>query len=364
MSDSMTRTALPAWTVFFAASATATLVGIFTTVTFSQDPQEALLKEARGTFQPIPKDGATAESPVTPDRVELGRKLFFDPRISIDGTGSCVHCHQPSLYGTDGLPKASGVQGKMTPRNSPTVLNASLHFRIHWDGVLEDVEEQARKSLLGPGFGNPDFAAAMIRIKGIPGYPELFHKTFPDEADPVTEGNWAKAIGAYERTLVTSSRLDDYLGGKTGALTAEEKRGLRTFLDVGCANCHRGALLGGTNYEKFGVTGDYWKETHSAEVDEGRFKVTKNSDDRYVFKVPSLRNVDKTPPYFHDGSVKTLPEAVRIMAKLQLDKDLSDQETKGILTFLASLTGSLPENFANVPILPPAAFDSQPAAVK
>jgi cytochrome c peroxidase len=321
---------------------------------------EALAKDALKNFQPLPKDAATREHPLTPERVSLGRKLFFDPRISVDGTGSCVHCHQPSLYGADGLPKSRGVHDQQAPRNAPTVFNSALHLKIHWDGVFDDVETQARTALLGPGFGNPDHAAAMSRIKAIPGYPELFRKAFPDKADPVTPENWGEAIGAYERTLLTPSRFDDFLKGKNDALSAAERRGVRIFIDQGCIECHNGAGVGGHAFKKFGVVDDYWKATHSQDIDKGRFNVTKDPEDTYVFKVPSLRNVAMTAPYFHDGSVKTLPEAVRVMGKVQLGADLSEEETRDVVTFLGSLTGKLPEDFEKAPVLPPASFDSTP----
>ena len=344
--------------VVVAAGAIVLVAGIFAEILFAQSDEKAaqLLKEARNTFQPLPKDAATREFPVTPERVSLGRKLFFDPRISADGTGSCAHCHQPALYGTDGLAKSRGVHDKVLPRNAPTVLNTGLQFKAHWDGVFENVEEQARRSLLGPGFGNPDNAAAMARMKAIPGYSELFSKAFPNESEPVTVENWGKAIGAYERTLLTPSRFDEYLGGKSDALSAAERSGLRTFIDTGCIECHNGRGVGGSAFRKFGVVEDYWKETHSQEIDKGRFNVTKDDDDLYTFKVASLRNVAMTPPYFHDGSVNTLAEAVRVMASVQLGTKLSDRDVADIVTFLGSLTGTLPEGFANAPVLPAAGF--------
>ncbi|HVC92906.1 MAG TPA: cytochrome c peroxidase [Pirellulales bacterium] len=316
-----------------------------------------LLKKAREVFEPLPKDAATGEFPVSTDRVNLGRMLFFDPRISIDGSGSCLHCHQPALYGADALPKSRGVHDQVAPRNAPTVLNAGLQFKIHWDGVFENVEEQATKALLGPGFGNPDHTAAMARVKAIPGYSEMFQKAFPGESDSMTAHNWGKAIGAYERTLVTPSRFDEYLGGESDALSAVERRGLSTFIDTGCAQCHDGPAIGGGRFEKFGVVNDYWNETGSKEIDQGRFKITNDSADLYQFKVAGLRNVAMTPPYFHDGSVGTLTEAVRIMAKVQLGTDISENDTSDVVAFLRSLTGKLPDDFASAPVLPPAAFD-------
>ena len=202
---------------------------------------DELLEQAKGLFKPLPKDLATAEFPVTPERVRLGRMLFFDPRISTDGTGSCVRCHQPALYGADGLPKSLALHDKRLVRNAPTVVNAGLYTSQHWDGQFANVEAQAKMALLGPGFGNPDYATAMAKVKAIPGYTAMFHQAFPGEAEPISADNWGKAIGAYERTLVSPSRFDDYLAGKTDALSAAERKGLRTFIDTGCVECHNGA---------------------------------------------------------------------------------------------------------------------------
>jgi cytochrome c peroxidase len=286
------------------------------TVLHASDADADLLKEARSLFQPLPKDIATSEFPTISERVELGRKLYFDPRVSADGTASCARCHQPALYGTDGLPKSRGAQDRLNPRNAPTVLNAALEFKQHWRGDRESVEDQARQALIGPpSFGNPDFAIATARIKAISGYTEMFAHAFPGEQDPVTPENWGKAIGAYERTLVTPSRFDEYLAGDVQALSPSERTGLRKLIDTGCIACHNGADVGGGMFQKFGVFEDYWKETGIKEVDKGRFDVTHDPNDMYVFKVPSLRNVAMTPPYFHDGSVRSLREAVRIMAK-------------------------------------------------
>ena len=329
----------------------------FDTTYAADDNTQRLLSEANGIFKPLPKDMATPEFPVTPERVDLGRKLFFDPRISADGTVSCARCHQPSLYGTDGLAKPRGVHDKLNPRNAPTVLNAALQFKAHWRGDRENVEDQAKQALVGPpSFGNPDYAAAIAKLKAIPGYVEMFQKAFPNEVDPVNEENWGKAIGSYERTLVTPSRFDQYLAGDTQALSPVEQRGLRKFIDTGCVACHNGSGVGGSVFQKFGVVEDYWKQTGSKEIDKGRFDVTHDAADMYVFKVPTLRNVAMTPPYFHDGSVGTLPEAVTIMAKVQLGKILSDQDVSDVVSFLDSLTGKLPDNFANTPVLPASAF--------
>lgn len=317
------------------------------------DDDSKLRTQAQQTFGALPKTMATPEFPVTPERVELGRMLFFDPRISDDGAVSCSRCHLPGLYGTDGLAKPLGAHDRVNPRNAPTVLNAALEFKAHWRGDRVNVEDQAKQALIGPpSFGNTDYAAAMAKLKAIPGYAPLFEKAFGGESDPITPDNWGKAIGAYERTLVTPSRFDDYLAGNANALTDREKNGLHMFMEKGCTACHNGPGVGGGMFQKFGVREDYWKETGVSEPDKGRFDVTKNPADLYVFKVPTLRNVAMTPPYFHDGSVKSLPEVVRIMAKVQLDQILTDAEITDITAFLASLTGKLPDDFVNAPILP------------
>src|ERR1051326_5863859 len=289
---------------------------------------DQLITQARQTFGVLPHDMAAPEYPVSPERVELGHKLFFDPRVSADGAVSCSRCHLPALYGTDGLAKPLGAHGRVNPRNAPTVLNAALQFKAHWRGDRANVEDQAKQALIGPpSFGNPVYAAAMAKLKAIPGYAPLFEKAFRGESDPITPDNWGTAIGAYERTLVTPSRFDDFLRGNAKALSDNEMNGLALFMNKGSTACHNGPGLGGGMFQKFGVREDYWKETGVSQPDKGRFDVTKDPADLYFFKVPSLRNVAMTAPYFHDGSVKSLPEAVRIMAKVQLDQSLTDQKS-------------------------------------
>ncbi|HMA71983.1 MAG TPA: cytochrome c peroxidase [Xanthobacteraceae bacterium] len=314
---------------------------------------DTLLKEARTIFAPLPKDMTVAGRPMTVALVELGRTLFFDPRASVDGTTSCARCHQPALYGADALAKSHGNHDRLNGRNAPTVLNTALQVKQHWSGNREDVEDQATKSLLGPAsFGNPNFDAPMARLKAIAGYGPMFRAAFPEDANPITPENWGKAIGAYERTLVSRSRFDQFLDGKVDALSPAERQGLRTFIDSGCVACHNGVGVGGGGFRKFGIVEDYWKATGSQEIDEGRALDTKKPEDKFVFKVPSLRNVAMTGPYFHDGSVGSLETAVRVMARVQLGVAIGDKEARNIATFLASLTGPLPENFATAPVLP------------
>lgn len=330
---------------------------ILSLITVSHAQDTDLRARAAAIFKPLPTAMTTPDNPITPEKVALGRMLFFDTRVSEDGTVSCARCHPSSLYGTDGLQKPIGAEHRVNPRNAPTVLNAALQISAHWRGDRKSVEDQATQALVGPpSFGNPSYEAAMARLKAIPGYQPLFAKAFPDQADPVTPENWGKAIGAYERTLVTPSPFDRYLAGDDAALSVDEKAGLREFMQVGCITCHNGVGVGGGMYQKFGLVEDYWKATASASIDKGRFDVTKDPADMYVFKVPSLRNVAMTPPYFHDGSVATLPEAVRVMGRVQLGRALTGEQIGRIVAFLQSLTGSLPDGFATAPVLPPSPF--------
>ena len=255
---------------------------------------EELLKQAQQLFAPLPKDMATPEFPVTKERATLGRALFFDTRFSIDGNVGCVTCHQPALYGTDGRPRSIGVKGRPHPRHAPTVLNAALQFIIHWRGDRTDPEDQVAQSLLSPiTSGQPDEKAVLARVTAIPGYLPMFKAAFPDNGTPVSRKNMALAVGAFERTLVTPSRFDDYLRGNVGALSDKEKSGLSKFVSVGCIACHNGPGVGGGTYQKFGVMEDYWKATHSDPVDKGRADVTNKDEDLYIFKVPTLRNVER-----------------------------------------------------------------------
>jgi cytochrome c peroxidase len=311
-----------------------------------------LLKRAQELFRPLPKDMATPEFPVPKERVDLGRQLFFDPRLTIDGNMSCASCHQPALYGTDALSTSIGVEQRLHPRNAPTILNSGLNI-IHWRGDRVSLEDQVMKALISPiTSGQPNENAIMDRLGHIPGYAPLFKAAFADDANPMTYQNLAKAIGAFERTLVTPSPFDTYLHGRSDALSTTARAGLRKFINTGCVMCHHGMGVGGGMYQKFGVAEDYWVATGSAHIDQGREDVTKDPADLYVFRVPSLRNVAMTAPYFHDGSVPTLPEAVKVMGRVQLGVTLSDADIRDIVAFLESLTGDLPANFATVPTLP------------
>jgi cytochrome c peroxidase len=316
------------------------------------DDNDALLGRAKQFFGPLPSAMTSAANPITPGKVRLGKMLFYEWRISSDGTVSCNRCHQFNFYATDALKKAIGVQCRENPRNSPTVLNAADQIAEHWIGNRKSVEDQAMQAVLGKAaYGMPSYESVVNRLREL-GYGPLFKDAFPGEKDPVSMDNFAKAIGAFERTLVTPSPFDAYLKGETNALTEMEKKGLETFIETGCMTCHSGTYVGGQMYQKFGIFAPYWDYTKSKPVDVGRYAVTKNEADKYVFKVPLLRNVEKTAPYFHDGSVDKLEEAVFIMAKIQLGKTLSTQQRDEIVAFLNSLTGELSDEILKVPLLP------------
>ena len=225
------------------------LVMLFAVVTLIEAADTSLRAQASAVFTPLPRDVATPEHPLTPERVHLGRLLFFDPRISVDGTVSCARCHQPTLYGTDALPRSIGAEHRTHPRHAQTVVNAAVQFVQHWRGDRTSVEDQAVRSLTAPlAYGNPSFASAMAKIKAIPGYAPLFAGAFPREEDPITPDNWGKAIGAYVRTLLTPAPFDAFLQGDDRALTTAAQTGLRTFIQTGCATCHNGVGVGGTMY--------------------------------------------------------------------------------------------------------------------
>ncbi|WP_165071059.1 cytochrome-c peroxidase [Paludisphaera rhizosphaerae] len=323
------------------------------------DADDELLGQARDRFRSLPKDMATADAPTTPERVRLGRALFFEPRISADGTTSCSRCHLPTLPAIDGLPRSIGALDFHLPRNAPTVFNAALHSSQHWDGRFPTVEDQARTGVAGKGFGNSGFDAVKARLEAIPGYAPLFREAFPGQVDPINDENFGKAVGAFERTLISRSRFDEYLDGRADALTPAERKGLQKFIEIGCVDCHKGVGVGGEGFRKFGVVADYWTATGSTVHDEGRFGVTNNPGDRFKFKVPGLRNVEATAPYFHDGSVADLPKAVRVMGKVQLGEELSDDDVASISAFLGSLTGAEPAEYQKVPTLPSGGFPTE-----
>jgi len=289
-----------------------------------------------------PADGATQ------DLIDLGRKLYYEPRLSKSQEISCNSCHGLDTYGVDNKSFSEGHAGHLTGRNSPTVYNAAGHIAQFWDGRAADVEEQAKGPVLAAGemaMPNPEFVVEVL--KSIPGYVEEFEAVFPEDKDPITYDNMAKAIGAFERRLVTPSPFDDFLAGNDEALSEQEQRGLSTFITVGCTACHMGPLFGGMMYQKLGLVKP-WPYL----VDYGRFDHTGTETDKHFFKTPSLRNVEMTGPYLHDGSVSSLPLMVSMMAEYQLGRTLTKEEVEDITAFLKTLTGEIDEEYIAEPELP------------
>lgn len=309
-----------------------------------------LLENAQAIFKPLPATAEKADNKLTPEKIALGKMLYYDTRLSKTGNNSCNSCHNLSTFGVDNLPTSKGDAGKFGTRNSPTVLNAATHDFQFWDGRAKDVEEQAGMPVLNPvEMAMPSKDFVVKKLKGITEYQELFKSAFPDEKDALTYANMEKAIGAFERTLITPSAFDKYLGGDVQALNADERAGLKQFITVGCNQCHVGSNLGGNMFQKFGLYTDYRPLTNSKGTDNGKMDITKQASDKDIFKVPGMRNVAKTQPYFHDGSVTDLKDAVRIMGKTQLNKDLTEAQINSIVTFLNTLTADVPEDVKKAP---------------
>jgi len=316
-----------------------------------------LLEQARAKLKPIlPEAPAARDNPASQEKVDLGRMLYFDPRLSASQLISCNTCHNLSLGGADLQETSVGHGWQRGPRNAPTVLNAVFNVAQFWDGRAEDLKAQAK----GPVQASVEMANSPERVvqtlKSIPGYAPLFQKAFPGEADAISFDNVVRAIEVFEATLITpDSPFDRYLWGDPTALSPPERAGLVLFLEKGCASCHEGVNVGGGDYDPFGVVEAPPEEVRPS-GDPGRFKVTNTERDRYVFRAAPLRNVAITQPYFHSGKVWRLVDAVKIMGSAQLGATLTDAEAAQIAVFLATLTGRQPvvEN----PVLPPSSDDT------
>ncbi len=306
----------------------------------------ALLWAQMPSQVPVPKD-----NPQTPAKVELGKKLYFDPRISITGTVSCNSCHNVMTNGTDNRPVSAGAHGKLGDRNSPTVFNAAFRSVQFWDGRAASLEEQAKGPQTNPvEMGMPSGEAVVGRIEAIPEYRQEFLEVFGG-SQPITFDHIAQAIASFERTLITpNSPYDRYMKGDKSALSAEARRGLELFNSIGCTACHGGPMFDGPSqpmgtgfYMKFPLnTDNEYVKKYDLLADTGRYQVTHQESDQHMFVVQSLWNIEMTAPYFHNGSVKNLEEAVRVMAKTQLDKSLTAGQAKDLVAFLDSLTGVSP----------------------
>jgi cytochrome c peroxidase len=299
-------------------------------------------------FQPLPDSVLSDSNPITDQKVVLGRMLYYEPRLSKSQKIACNSCHMLDKYGVDGQPTSDGHKGQKGDRNSPTVYNAAGHFVQFWDGRAANVEEQAKGPVMNPvEMAMPSEKQVILVLKTMPEYVEAFKKAFPNQKDPIGYENMARAIGAFERKLVTPARWDKFLRGDSKALTNEEKAGFNAFMEAGCQACHAGTYLGGNLYQKLGLVKPYPDAS-----DPGREKVTRNESDRMTFKVPGLRNVAETKPYYHNGKVETLEQAVSRMAEYQLGKQLSPGQVGSIVTWMKSLTGEIPAEYIKTPVLP------------
>nr|BFD63776.1 cytochrome-c peroxidase [Bdellovibrio sp. HM001] len=318
----------------------------------SASGDKELVNTAKALFGIIPAK-SPAPDKISAEQIELGRKIFFDYRLSKDGSTTCVRCHQPQYFSTDRLPQSAGFNNNKGARNAQSILNLKYQDIVHWRNDRTSIEDQALRSFTTPlSYGNSSTEEALKRFE-LAGYTPLFQKAFPKSEKPLTLENAASALGSYQRSLTTRAPFDRFMEGDVKAISTQARQGLQEFITVGCASCHNGTAVGGRTMQKFGVFQNYWNVTKSKNPDKGRQDVTKKDEDLYVFKVPSLRNITETAPYFHDASAKDLETAIRWMGKLQLNKDLSDNQVVLIKAFLESLTGELPKNFREAPTLPP-----------
>ena len=313
---------------------------------------DALRDQANAIFKPIPDSVAEVQGQaITPAQIALGKQLFFEPRLSSSHVISCNTCHNIGTGGADNVPTSSGHAWQKGARNSPTVFNAVFNVAQFWDGRAKDLQEQAKGPVQNPVEMHSTPKAVEQTLASMPEYVEAFAKAFPAEKAPVSFENMARAIQAFETTLITpDSRFDQFLMGDDKALDAEEKKGLKAFMDRGCIACHNGVNIGGQAYFPFGLVK---KPTDKVRPigDKGRFEVTKSGDDEYVFRAAPLRNVALTAPYFHSGQVQDLKEAVAVMGSAQLGTELSHEDVQTITAFLTTLTGKQPQIM--YPLLPP-----------
>lgn len=328
---------------------------LVTALTLAGSVSAAYALEALPTEAPAPADNPTTEA-----KVELGRMLYHDPRLSSTGTVSCSSCHNVMQGGEDNRPNSMGVNGQTGGRSAPTVWNSAFNQVQFWDGRAASLEEQAAGPVTNPiEMGMKNWDEVVARLKTIDGYQKAFTEAFGDNS--ISKDNATKAIAAYERTLITpNSAYDKYAGGDQSALTEQQVRGMNKAVELGCTACHSGpAFNGGGSFQKFPVFDNgYFEAQYHFMKDKGRAEVTKNDSDAHLFKVPTLRNVALTAPYFHNGSVKTLDQAVKLMAKLQLNKDLSKAEIDDIVAFLNGLTGEFPQQkMPRLPATPDRSFD-------
>ncbi|MGF1538506.1 MAG: cytochrome-c peroxidase [Elainellaceae cyanobacterium] len=307
----------------------------------TEAPQPSLVQEP---IQPLPSNVSFDER-----KVALGQVLFNEPRLSKDSKVACISCHDVQAGGADGKRYSAGVGGAMTTVNTPTVFNVAYNFRFNWNGKFRNLVEHTDALIQNSAVMGSSWPELLTRLKADPNYPTAFAEVY---GDGITRPNVIDAIVAYETALITpGSRFDRYLNGDSAALSADETAGYSLFKAYGCVSCHQGVNLGGNLFQKFGVIGDYFADRGNVtQADLGRFNVTQAYADRYLFRVPSLRNVAATPPYLHDGSAATLEEAITIMVTYQLGRDLTPEKIQQIAQFLRTLTAEPPKTLtAGVP---------------
>ncbi|MGD9947759.1 MAG: cytochrome-c peroxidase [Desulfobulbus sp.] len=312
--------------------------------------KNTLMKDAQTEFQPIPeKAPVIKDNDASPEKIALGKMLFFDPRLSKSGLISCNTCHNVGMGGADYQQTSTGHGWKQGPRNAPTVLNSVFNLAQFWDGRAKDLAEQAKGPVQAGVEMNNTPENVVKTLNSMPEYVTLFRQSFPGEAAPVTFDNMAKAIEVFEATLITpDSKFDTFLKGKDQALNQEEKEGLNLFMEHGCVSCHGGVNMGGDSYYQFGVVNKPSEKIIAG--DKGRFALTHAKNDEFFFKSPSLRNIELTPPYFHSGVVWDLEEAVSVMNDSQLGSDMNAADLAKIVAFLKTTTGKQPQ--VMYPILP------------
>jgi len=336
-------------TLAFGAAAFGAALALAVPAARADDPLRTQAKQLFGVIPELAPE--LPDNPKTAEKIDLGRMLYFDPRLSESHNISCNSCHLIGLGGADGRANSIGHNWQHGARNAPTVFNAIFNTAQFWDGRAKDLKEQAGGPIVNPVEMGITKSHAVAQLKGIPGYLPAFKAAFPGQPDPITYDNIERAIAVFESTLLTpDAPFDLWLEGNDAALSPTAKKGLATFIDAGCAACHNGINIGGRMYAPFGVVEKPGWE-YLPPNDHGRLAVTNTVSDDYVFKVPGLRNVALTAPYFHSGSAWSLTQAVTVMAKSQLGKKLSDAEISDIVAFLGSLTGRQPQ--VVFPILPP-----------
>lgn len=303
----------------------------------AQTSTQQALAVRNSPIQPLPP-----ATDLDPRKVALGQQLFFDPRLSRDDTISCASCHDVSAGGADGLNLSVGIGGARSTVNSPTVLNSGLNFAQFWDGRADTLEEQIDGPVHHPAEMGSNWQEVLSKLRADSQMVTAFNEAYGGlQIQSIKD-----AIATYERSLATpNARFDRYLMGENDAITEQERAGYELFSNLGCISCHQGRGVGGNMFQRFGIVGDYFKDRGNiTQADYGRYNVTGDDDDLHVFKVPSLRNVELTAPYLHDGSVETLEGVVQVMAKYQLGRPLQVSEVDNIVAFLKTLTGELEGN--------------------